>query len=64
MTTFWLSLRPVWIFGGTHRRVGRQFAFCVVRRDFFPAQLLHAGTYGRKVVGSTRSVHVSSHPLD
>src|SRR5262249_48422093 len=34
------------------------------RRFSLAAQLLHAGTYGREVIGSTRSVHgVSSHPL-
>jgi hypothetical protein len=34
-----------------------------MRHLSFPPQLLHAGAYGREIIGSARSVHVSSHPL-
>jgi hypothetical protein len=54
----YLSLGPVCISDGTHRRVRLTLAFRGERRFSFPAQFLHAGTYRREVVGSTRSVHV------
>jgi len=56
-----LALRPVSISSGTPRLV--QLALAGVRRFSLTAQLVQAGTYGREVVGSARSGHVSSHPL-
>jgi hypothetical protein len=41
-------------------RLPRQIAWGSLRRFSLTAQLLDAGAYGRKVVGSTRSVHGSS----
>jgi hypothetical protein len=56
-----LSLRPVCISRGTPRLV--QLAFRGVHGFSLTAHLLQASTYGREVVGSARSGHVSSHPL-
>jgi hypothetical protein len=58
-----LSLRPVCISVRTHRQVRLEVAFGRLRRFAFPAQFLNAGAYDREIVSSTRSVHVSSHPL-
>src|SRR5215469_10080945 len=51
------SLPPVCISVGAHRWVRLYLAFRGVHRFPFPAQLLHAGANGRKIVGSTRSAH-------
>src|SRR6516165_1149708 len=57
-----LSLRrPVWSSSGTLRLV--QLAFRGVHHFSLTAHFLQASTYGREVVGSARSGHVSSHPL-
>jgi hypothetical protein len=58
-----LLLWPICISGGTHRRVRLTLAVHGEHRFSLMAQLFHAGTYGREIVGSARPVHVSSHPL-
>ena len=50
-----LSLRPVPISVGTHRRVRLGLAFRSLYRLSFTAQLLHAGAYGQKIVLHARS---------
>ena len=56
-----LSLRPGWSSRVTPRSV--QLAFRGVHGFSLTAQLIQASTYGREIVGSARSGHVSSHPL-
>jgi len=58
------SLGPGTVSGVTLRRFRRQTSRGSLRQFALTVQLLHAGTYGREVVCTTRSVHdVSSHAL-